>query len=39
MQKDSLHKNMRHCGFSLARIITYMDKIVDSAFIRENMGQ
>ena len=39
MQNDSVHKNMRDCGFLVTRIITYKSKIVDSAFIRENMGQ
>ena len=30
---------MREFGFSLTRILPYKDRIVDSAYIRENIGQ
>ena len=34
---ESIAQNMREYGFSLARILQYKDRIVDSVLIRENM--
>ena len=37
--KDTLRKNMSEYGFSLTRIFSYKDRVVDTVLIRENTGQ